>query len=134
MIDRLDRKIPAGLLHADTITCLRNSGAQCSKRRDNAVLASLDRTEAGPGAGNEAAVIVDAANEPSTRTKHLCRVREAHRVSSRRAAGQIPIASYFQRVDTMRGGRVLQSHMGIFHERITSNAYRVPREFPILRL
>lgn len=70
----------AGPLHAHTITCLRNSGAKYRERRDNAVLARLGRTEASPGTGNEAAT-VDAADKLATRTEHLCRVREAHRVS-----------------------------------------------------
>lgn len=72
-------------LHAETITCLRNSGANCYERRDNAIVACLGGTEASVGAGNENATSVDAAIEPSTRTEHLCRVREAHRVSSTQA-------------------------------------------------
>lgn len=95
-------RAPAPGAHADTITCLRNSGAQRSERRDNALLARPGRTEAGPGAGDQAAAVVDAANEPSTRTEHLCRVREAHRVSSRRATRAVPIAApfTFQRIGT----------------------------------
>lgn len=83
VIDRLDlERIPVGLLHADTITCLRNSGAGCSERRDNAIVARLRRIKAGPGAGNKAPA-VNTANKSSTRTEHLCRMRETHRVSSR---------------------------------------------------
>lgn len=75
--------VSANLLHADTITCLRNSGAKYRERRDNAILARLGRTEARPGTGNKAADAIDAANELTTRTEHLCRVRKAHRVSLR---------------------------------------------------
>jgi len=75
--------VPANLLHADTITCLRNSGAKCRERRNNAILARPGRTEARSGAGNEATDTIDAANESTTRTEHLCRMRKAHRVSLR---------------------------------------------------
>lgn len=75
--------VSANLLHADTITCLRNSGAKYRERRDNAIFASPGRTEARPSTGNKAADAIDAANELATRTEHLCRVRKAHRVSLR---------------------------------------------------
>lgn len=71
---------PAGPLHAHTITCLRNSGAKYRERRDNAVLARPRRTEASSSTGNETAA-VNAADKFTTRTKHLCWVREAHCVS-----------------------------------------------------
>lgn len=63
-----------------SITYLRNSGTKHRQWRDNAVLARPGKTAAGPSTGNEAAAL-DATNEPTTRTEHLCRVREAHRVS-----------------------------------------------------
>lgn len=70
-------------MRAETITCLRNSGAECRERRDNAILARPDRTKVGPGTGDETATDVHAAIEPTTWTEHLCRVREAHCVSLR---------------------------------------------------
>ena len=87
-------------MHAGTITSLRNSGANCAERRDYAVLAGPGRTEASLGAWNEAALpTVHAAIEPTTWTERLCRMREAHRVSSRREARRSSrsLLSFFQR-------------------------------------
>ncbi|KAF3427769.1 hypothetical protein E2986_11123 [Frieseomelitta varia] len=70
---------PVSLVHAGTITSLRNSGANCAERRDYAVFTGSGRTEASLGTGNQAAATVHAAVKPSTWTEHLCRMREAHR-------------------------------------------------------
>lgn len=69
-------------LRADTITCLRNSGAERRERRDNAILARPGRTKAGTGTRDEVAT-VNAANELTTGTEYLRRVRKAHCVSLR---------------------------------------------------
>ena len=95
MIFRLDQLAPVSLVHAGTITSLRNSGANCAERRDYAVLTGPDRTEASLGTGNQAAATVHAAVEPSTWTEHLCRMREAHRVSWRRGAPSLSVVTFF---------------------------------------
>lgn len=95
MIFRLDQLAPVSLVHAGTITSLRNSGANCAERRDYAVFAGPGRTEASLGTRNQAAATIDAAIKSSTWTEHLCRMREAHRVSSRRGASSPRSLLYF---------------------------------------
>lgn len=129
--------VPANLLHADTITCLRNSGAKYRERRDNAILARPGRTEARPGAGNEAADAVDAANELTARTEHLCRVRKAHRVSLRDSRRVLARLFYFQRIDTSERCRRLYSTITIFslaYERTDVSKKEMSCGFPVLRL
>lgn len=121
--------VPANLLHADTITCLRNSGAKYRQRRDNAILARPGRTEARPGAGNEAADAIDAANELTTRTEHLCRVRKAHRVSLRDSRR---VSFIFQRLETgEKSCRQLRLHSTTT---FPTCDYRTSCGFPVLSL
>lgn len=119
--------VPANLLHVDTITCLRNSGAKYRERRDNAILARPGRTEARSGTGNEAADTIDAANKLTTRTEHLCRVRKAHRVSLRDSRR----VSFIFRGKTGEGScRQLRLHSTIF----PTCDYRMSCGFPVLSL
>lgn len=61
----------------------KNSGAGTPQRRDNAIVPGPRGTAIGIGAGDEAAAH-HPAERSSTRTEHLRRLREAHRVSPSR--------------------------------------------------